>query len=95
MQDYARLGKDKITNPLTKYLRSERGMTLKGWATINGFSYGMTSHVVNGGRYDAIIVKALREQELYEKLPQGIRRLIEKDERVREARYDEPRRKES
>lgn len=88
MTEFARQGGERTYNPLTAFLRSERGMTLKGWASINGFSYGMTNHVVNGGHFDAVIVPALREQGLYEKLPLAIRKLIEADEQKREAKQN-------
>ena len=74
---------EKVVNPVTQYLRFEKGMTLKGWATINKLSYGMTSHVVNGGMYSELIVQKLRDQGLYSKLPRLVREKIEDKEHER------------
>ncbi len=87
--EYSRLGNKKIVNPLTAYLYFEKGMTLEGWCRVNGLSYGMMNHVINGGLYNAGIVPALREQGLYEKLPVAVRRLIEADEIKREAKQND------
>jgi len=68
------------TNPLTIYWRDKEGKTLTGWARVNSESAKMVNHVVNAGYFAPKIVKKLREQGYYRRLPRIVREKIEEKE---------------
>ena len=71
--------KKSITNPFTKYLR-KNGWTLRGWAKVNSESPHMVNQVVNCGYYSPRIIKKIKDQDYYKRLPRSVRSKIKRKE---------------
>ena len=70
----------EIKNEVTSYLHKNRGMTLSGWARMNGLSPTSVRNTIYGIRPIKKVVEHmfLHDSEIYELLPSKSKDLIKK-----------------